>query len=380
MSTTRANYVKVGVFVLTAAALAIAGAILFGAGTLFKKMILAETYLDESVQGLDVGSPVKHRGVKVGTVKEIHFAGNQYPVRHDTPAAHRARRYVRIVLALENARLGTFTDPAELQQAIREGLRIRAASQGVTGILYLNMDYADPKRARERDLPLFWEPELPYIPSSSSTIAQFTDAVQKLFVRLETLDLEGIASELQTTLRTGRATLEAVQLPELRDEALGTLRDLRATNQRLQKLLDAPETRQLHTAAAAAAASLRRTAEQVEAAAPTLATDAAAIAAHLNQTLADGNLDRAAASLAQTLQTVNRGVLANQPTLAETLENLRQASAQLNELLTIARDYPSLLLFGTPPPATALPPPAAERRDGKRNPPPPQHPQPGAKP
>ena len=60
----KANYFKIGVFTLSSAALALVGIVVLGAGTLFERSIMMETYIDESVQGLDVGAPIKFRGVK----------------------------------------------------------------------------------------------------------------------------------------------------------------------------------------------------------------------------------------------------------------------------------------------------------------------------
>lgn len=59
--------------------------IILGAGNLSKNLIL-ETYFDESIQGLDVGSIVKFRGVKIGTVKEITFVQDKYKLDADSPS------------------------------------------------------------------------------------------------------------------------------------------------------------------------------------------------------------------------------------------------------------------------------------------------------
>ena len=47
--------------------------------------IMFETYIRESVQGLEVGSPVRYRGVAVGRVTEIALAAAEY--RRPWPAA-----------------------------------------------------------------------------------------------------------------------------------------------------------------------------------------------------------------------------------------------------------------------------------------------------
>ena len=68
----QANYYKIGLFVVIAIVLTIGFVVVLGAGSLFQKTIIVETYINGSVQGLTVGSPVKFRGVPIGKVK-----GNQ---------------------------------------------------------------------------------------------------------------------------------------------------------------------------------------------------------------------------------------------------------------------------------------------------------------
>ena len=80
------RYFKVGAFVLTGALLIGSFTVILGGGDYFAEKVVIETYFDESVQGLEVGSPVKLRGVQVGSVSSIGF------VRTRTPSRPRSRR------------------------------------------------------------------------------------------------------------------------------------------------------------------------------------------------------------------------------------------------------------------------------------------------
>lgn len=63
-----AQYYRLGLFVMIGAAALVAVILVFGARNLFTKTITAETYIKESVQGLDVGAPVRFRGVRIGQI------------------------------------------------------------------------------------------------------------------------------------------------------------------------------------------------------------------------------------------------------------------------------------------------------------------------
>ena len=60
-------YFRLGIFILLAGGALVALVIVLGAGTLFRKQLVLESYFNESVQGLEVGSKVLFRGVVVGS-------------------------------------------------------------------------------------------------------------------------------------------------------------------------------------------------------------------------------------------------------------------------------------------------------------------------
>src|ERR1041384_7479685 len=81
------SYFKIGVFIITATVLFVIGIVLLGGGAFLKKKNVIETYIDESVQGLDVGSAMKFRGVPVGQVDQITLTSVEYRTQ---------RRYVLV--------------------------------------------------------------------------------------------------------------------------------------------------------------------------------------------------------------------------------------------------------------------------------------------
>jgi len=87
-----ARYFRVGLFVLGGIVLAVATILIVGGGRLFARPVLMETVFDESVQGLDVGAPVKLRGVKLGSVSWIGFVGDKYVVTSGDATALEPRR------------------------------------------------------------------------------------------------------------------------------------------------------------------------------------------------------------------------------------------------------------------------------------------------
>jgi phospholipid/cholesterol/gamma-HCH transport system substrate-binding protein/paraquat-inducible protein B len=72
------NYFRLGIFVLAAIGALLTMVLIFGSGQLFKKSFIVETYIQQSVTGLDTGAAVRFRGVKIGQVTSIGLSGNIY--------------------------------------------------------------------------------------------------------------------------------------------------------------------------------------------------------------------------------------------------------------------------------------------------------------
>jgi paraquat-inducible protein B len=53
-----------------------------------------ESYFDEAVQGLEVGAPIKYRGVPVGSVVEIGLAQDVYQIPVTEERFYQEGRYV----------------------------------------------------------------------------------------------------------------------------------------------------------------------------------------------------------------------------------------------------------------------------------------------
>src|SRR6266403_690298 len=209
----QANFFKPGLFVIGATVVLVLLLLILGSGRWFQSKVAIETYLNESAQGLEVGSKVKYRGVVVGEVTKIGFTYTKYQL--DKPMAERLR-YVMIE-ALLLPRLiggrasGDITRPETARMEIDKGLRVRLAPQGITGTNYLEIDYVDPKTNPE--LPISWEPDNLYIPSAQSTVTQFIGTASDILARFQRLDLEGTLTNLNRLLITTNNRLRLVSVP-----------------------------------------------------------------------------------------------------------------------------------------------------------------------
>lgn len=171
-------YGKIGFFVLAAIALAVAVAVLSGGRRGAKQSVLFETYIEETVQGISEGTAVRYRGIPVGSVKSVGFAAVRYETPEETPEERRAARYARVVFGIGTDEMpGDGEVQAFVQGQVKDGLRVHVKSQGITGLSYLDLDYAT---GEHEEMPVPWTPEYPYIPTAPSLVKTLTDVVQGL--------------------------------------------------------------------------------------------------------------------------------------------------------------------------------------------------------
>lgn len=305
------KYYRVGLFVFVGIALLVGAVLLLGGGHAFRRTVLLETSFQESVEGLDVGSPVKMRGVKIGSVKEIALARDVYrmPDGSRLPDEHIIDVVVRFeVEPTPNMVVMAPNRDEMLKTWIDRGFRLRLTAAGITGVVYLDADFYDPKRNPVKLPP--WTPDTPYIPAAPSAIKAFASAAERVLERIEKVDVEGVLTRLDTLLATMNDAAGKVDIDAIQQRAIALLDDLQAASKEVRTELQQVDTGQV----------------------------SGALVDTLNK-------------LSVTLIDLQRILQTQGGQIGGTLDNVRVMSENLRDLSETLRSYPSLLLLGEPPPA-----------------------------
>jgi ABC-type transporter Mla subunit MlaD len=329
------RYARLGAFVLGGAFLLAAAVMLFGGGSLLRRKFRCETYVDESVQGLDAGAAVKFRGVQVGRVESIGFVRSRYAVG-DTR--------VRVILTLspdDAASLGQGEPEDVFRDYVERGLRVRLASQSITGGVYLELDILDPKENPPPSLP--WMPDYPVLPSVRSTGTRLMANAEAILARLERVKIDELVDRLMKLAEAAAVAVGTLK-PVTEDakafigEAAGLVKDVRRdlvgeTVKDLRSAL-AALTALLEKEIGPAVRQLRESAAQVP---PTLQKAEAAL----------GQLD-------VSLRRIDRTLAGGGAQAEETIENLRVVTQDLRDLTGTLKRYPAHAVFGEAPPKAKM--------------------------
>jgi len=246
---------RVGFLLLATLVLAV-GAIIALSGNQLSDSKKYETYFRESVQGLDVGAPVKFRGVPLGRVTNIGLVSAEYGATAQDQAKGAEFRLIVVRFKVDPKRIGRMLDTAS---AVNAGLRAHLASQGLTGVMYLELDFVPPDQPAMRVVP--WEPQDDYIPSIPSTIVQVQDMVVDVLHKFDSVDFEKISQHLdgllisvqaqlakggdvQATLADAHKTIDSLQTQLAGADLPGISVQLKKTLAALQNVSDGAKTRQ----------------------------------------------------------------------------------------------------------------------------------------
>ncbi|HEY5896692.1 MAG TPA: MlaD family protein [Burkholderiales bacterium] len=261
----RPNAALIGVFVLGAFVLIVAGVLFFGGSMLRKQHIAVVSFFDASVAGLRVGAPVTFRGVPVGEVKSIGVRVNP---RSGQSIIQVNMELVPQTLTVYGAQLPS--DGPLIPSLVKEGLTAQLVKQSfVTGLLSVELAFrpgAELLRLGDTALP-----EVPSVPGQLDSLTK----------QLETVDVVAVLDSLQRTLNSVEALLRNPRLAHSLDR-------LPAIAASMERALDTAE-REVR----ASSGSLQETLAATRSLVTTLDRDGASTLAALRQTLekADANLD-----------------------------------------------------------------------------------------
>lgn len=334
----KANPAVVGGFVVGAAALAVVGVLVFGKGDLFQEEFRYVAHFDSSVAGLDIGAPIRFKGVQVGSVSDVRAVWNvdqesiRIPVELTFVSGAIEAPSAAVAASLEE------TSPYEvMSRLIERGLRAELGQDSfVTGKLHVALEFYPGTEVR-----LLGGSSMPEIPTTEAGLAKLAKSLEELPVgelleranstlaALESLLANPQIEEAVQNLNRLMASVEGEVQP-LSESARATLEDLRS----LLANVDG-EVQPLAQAAQGTLEELRSVLRQVDEELGPLAESTRTTLDQAREFLADadGQLAGVSADLRVLLQDVDAQVEPLSASTVAALDEARGTLGRLNEVL-----------------------------------------------
>ncbi len=185
----RANPAVVGLFVIGAVVLVVAGIVLFGSGRFFRQTCTFVCYFTGNVNGLNLGAPVKFKGVEVGSVTKISIKFEQQAAGVRIP----------VLIELDEAKISHAGGTAKVSsdvilEAVHSGLRAQLETQSlVTGLLFVQLDFFPNTPAQL----VAENGEIPEIPTVPTTLEQAQQAIKDIIARLDKVDFDKLVTSIE---------------------------------------------------------------------------------------------------------------------------------------------------------------------------------------
>jgi paraquat-inducible protein B len=198
-------------------------------------------------------------------------------------------------------RMQIFGDKVRLDNLdtyLKDNLRTRVKSMGITGVNYIELDFY-PSAENYSPLRYTWKPEYPVVPSMPNQADEIFSGIEKLITGLNGMNVVETQKKFDALL----VNLNLLMAGNGKDNAglIHSAKDLNILLDRIAKATDRDQLNVLMRELVATMVSLRQT------------------------------------------------VTSMQGDTTATLENLRLASEQLNEFTRVASQSPSTLIWGEPP-------------------------------
>lgn len=217
----QANKTVIGAFVIGAVALALTGVLVFGSGKFLSKMEHFVMYFEGSVKGLNIGSAVMFRGVKIGSVTDIvlHTDPNDLTVEIPVFIEVDPERFEQVGEARSKRRT-----EEEIKILIEHGLRGQLQMQSmVTGQLMIELDFHPEKPAR-----------LVGTDTRYAEIPTIRTGLQQLSQTIQNLPIHDMVNNLTSALKGIERAVNSPEIGKGMKNMNETLQDI----QRLAESLD----------------------------------------------------------------------------------------------------------------------------------------------
>lgn len=233
------NPAVIGGFTVGAVVLLVLALLIFGAGQRFNvDKVRYVVFFDSSLNGLEIGAPVKMQGVKIGQVTEISLQVD----------AKRGKLYKPVVLEIDRSSFSdlsggdAFDNDLSFEQLkerrdrlVELGMSARLEMQSLlTGLLYVDLNFYKDEPPVFVGLVYDDLLEIPGVPTTTDEIKNTAEEVAK---KLRALPLDQIVQDFADNLREIKTLLASEDVERSRVALANTLEELDKTTKTLNQNL-----------------------------------------------------------------------------------------------------------------------------------------------
>jgi paraquat-inducible protein B len=298
-------------------------------------------FFEGSVKGLNVGSPVKFRGVDIGMVKNIKLSINPEDLEFFVPVyVEIYTNRISILGGKELEELGKFDDEEAVDTLVNDmGLRAQLQMQSLlTGQLFINYDFYPETPARKVGL----EKKVYEVPTIPTTLQMLTDTLEQIAEQVRQADFHQIMTDIAATAKGANELLNSADLRESVTQLNSGLHDMQRFIERADDLV-AKINNRADTMADTVEAAMDDTRTLVN----TIGARIDPAAADLENTLAAARVSFAEA---ESLLVEARELISDNSRLRReivmTLESMSDASRSVEDLTEYLQRHPESLITG----------------------------------
>jgi len=295
----------IGLFVIVGVVICAVVIIWVGAARFFVKGSLYAVYFDESVQGLQVDSAIKYRGVEIGKVQKIDVAPDY--------------RLIEVTMKID------------LEGDLPKQTVASLKTAGITGIVFIELDRIAPGDLANSP-KLTFESDYPVIPSRKSEISRFLADTSAIMQNIKDIDFKGISDSLKNTTQSIEGFVAGKRINNIMTHLESTSVSLDETTSKINKLVSEGKVD-------------RAVSESLD-----ILSDARQLVGKAKNDIKDLNLSEKSERADAILRDVDRKTKKITNDLLDTAENLRVTSENLQKLSDSLNKNPSDLIFTRPAP------------------------------
>lgn len=304
MSNSKNTSFAIGAFIVGAIALIFVALLFFSGGKFFSEKEKVIMYFEGSVQGLQIGAPVKLKGVELGQITDIqiNFQNDNKTIVNAVTAD--------LVMKRINSK-GTRINSSFFDEAIKNGMRAQLNFQSfLTGLLYVELDFYPDTPVKLYGL----QNDYRELPTVATQFEELSKSFAEMDIKGTVSHINDVAIELNNIIKSGQIQ---TTIKNINNAAVSIEKTSNSVNLRITQLSQNIEKTRTE---------IDKLLAELNARTPELAK----------------SIDKSLKDLSYSLEQVNKTAASIDGTVSEDAPLINQLNTTLNEISRSAQAFRSL--------------------------------------